>query len=792
MKRLITVGLVLSIALGTASCGGKEGRAAEYLERAQKSYDIGDYVKAELDVKNTLQIEPNNVAATRLMADLAEKQEKSREHFQYLHKITQLDPADIDAHVKLGRVYAAVGRMDEARSHADSALGVDPNNGDARILNATIAFKEGDVEGARLEANAVLTAEPRQSSALAFLASTYQSSEPDRAIDLLNKAIDAESDNQGLRKVKIALLNRLGRKDQVESELRKAISKYPDSNEYRYSLANFLGEKGDLEPALEVLRNIITANPDDTTAKLYYAQYLGNNKSAESAIDILKGYVIEEPELHQFQFALAQAYVLTGQRNLARDVFQGVIDTDARGPGGIQARTKLASLQMLEGEEEASKQTIAGVLSDEPTNPEALLMRASIYLKDHESTSAINDLRTILRDNPSHQNARLLLAKSHAQAGESSLAMEEYRRLIEANPANLEGRRDLAILLVQARRWDEVRSLLEVGLQQAPEDLKVSRLLIDTYMRQQEWDLAEGLANNILERDPQSAMGHYVIARILQAKGQFSDSIPAFEKALEVSPDAIENITGLVRSYVRLDDTKGALRFLENFSVDHPENVQALTLWGEMLARDENWAGATAKNEEALAKNKSWLPAYRNLIGIYIRAKDLGSADAVVGRGLTNVPDSADLLMMRATIYEQQERWDEAIDLYDGLLSRNSGLDIAANNYIALIADHRNDPATLDKALAIGQRFLTSTNPIFQDTVGWLMYRMGDFDQALPLLEQAVSKAGQLPQLRYHLGMVYYHLDQLEDARRELEAATQDDSTSYEGYAEAQATLKLL
>ncbi len=792
MKRLITVGLLLTIAFGVASCGGKEGRAAEYLDRAKQSFDQGDYVKAELDAKNTLQIEPNNVEATRLMAELADKQDKTREQFQYLQKVVQLDPTDIDAHVKIGRVYAAIGRMEEAQSHADSAMAVDPNSGDAHVLNATIVFKSGDIEGGRQIANDVLSREPRNSSALAFLASTYQSSEPDRSLSLLDRAIEADPDSEGLRKVKIALLNNLDRTEQVEAELRKAIAEYPDSNEYRYSLANYLGEQGSLDEALEVLENIITANPDDMTAKLYYAQYLGNNRSAEAAIDVLKQYSADEPDVMPYKFALAQVYVLTNQRDLARDVFQKVIDSDARGPSGIQARTKLASLSMLEGDEDAANELIAGVLSDEPTNPEALLMRASVDLKARNSTSAINDLRTILRDNPGQQNARLLLAKSHAQAGENNLAIEEYRRLIDANPNNLEGRRDLAVLLVQAQRWDEVRALLEVGLRQAPEDLKISRLLIDTYMRQQEWDLAEGVARNILERDPESAMGHYVIARILQAKGQFRESVPAFQRALEINPDAIENITGLVRSFVRLDDTQGALSFLEQFSGNNPDNVQALTLWGEMLARNEDWSGAREKNEAALAKDPKWLPAYRNLIGISLRARELSQADAVVQRGLDNVPDSSDLLMMRATIYEQQERWNDAIDLYENLLSGNSGLDIAANNYIALVADHRADPATMDKALAVGQRFVNSDNPIFQDTLGWLLYRMGDFEQALPLLEAAVSKAGQLQQLRYHLGMTYYRLDQLENARRELEAATQDKDESYVGMEEAEATLKLL
>ena len=59
--------------------------------------------------------------------------------------------------------------------------------------------------------------------------------------------------------------------------------------------------------------------------------------------------------------------------------------------------------------------------------------------------------------------------------------------------------------------------------------------------------------------------------------------------------------------------------------------------------------------------------------------------------------------------------------------------------------------------------------------------------QALPQL-----RGGQLPQLRYHLGMVYYQLDKLELARTELEAAVADDSANYTGKDEARETLELL
>ena len=783
---------MLILPLGLSACGGKEGRAADYMYRAQESFDQEDYVKSELDVKNALQIDPNNLSAVRLMANLAEKQDKGREMFQYLSRAVQMDPDDIESHIKLGRIYVAVKRPEEAQSHADSALGINPNDAGARILNATIMHRQGEVEEARSIANDVLVEEPRNVPALAFLASTYRESEPDRAMDLLDQAVNADPQNEGMRKVKIKMLESLGRMDQINQELEAAMVLFPDKNEYRYSLANLLNQQGKTADGEQILVNLIEADETDKTAKLFHAQYVGNNINPEAAEASLKTYIAADPEIFEFRFALGQVYVMTRQFEKAQGVYEDIVGLDARGPYGIDARTKLASLMLMNGDEASARDAIREVLADETANPEALLMRASLHLKDNNSSAAVSDLRSILRDNPTHQNARLMLAKSHVMAKENNLALEEYKRLVDAYPNNLEGGCDLATLLVQNQRWDEVRDLLEVGVQQAPQDMAMARMLIDTYMRQQEWELAEAQAQRIIDLDSDSAMGHYVLARIAQSQGEFKDSIGKFKKALALNPDAIESITGLIRSYVRADDTKGALRFLEQFSTANPDNAQAVTLWGEMLARDGQWKPARAKNEAALAINPAWLPAYRNLVGIELREGNLQAADGMVSRGLEQAPENADLMMIRASIYEQEARWSDAIGIYEVLLEKNNGLDIAANNYVALVADHRNDPATLDTAMRYAQRFVNNDNPIFQDTLGWLYYRMGDLDEAVELLEKAVSKAGTLPQLRYHLGMAYYKLDRLDEARRELEAAVQNDKAKYQGIDEARATLELL
>ena len=148
--------------------------------------------------------------------------------------------------------------------------------------------------------------------------------------------------------------------------------------------------------------------------------------------------------------------------------------------------------------------------------------------------------------------------------------------------------------------------------------------------------------------------------------------------------------------------------------------------------------------------------------------------------------------MLQATIYERLDRYSDAISLYEAVLAKDNSQTIAANNFAALVADHERDPARLQKALEVAHRFETSDNPLFLDTVGWVYYRLGNFQQALGFLERAAHDARQVSQIRYHLGMAYFSTDQHDLAKRELQAAVDGKDQDFVGRDEARATLAQL
>ncbi|MFX9058355.1 hypothetical protein ABTN75_21475, partial [Acinetobacter baumannii] len=65
----------------------------------------------------------------------------------------------------------------------------------------------------------------------------------------------------------------------------------------------------------------------------------------------------------------------------------------------------------------------------------------------------------------------------------------------------------------------------------------------------------------------------------------------------------------------------------------------------------------------------------------------------------------------------------------------------------------KGDPASLEKALDLTKNFADSTNPGFLDSLGWIYYKMGRYQDATPILRKAVEANGQSPILAYHLGL---------------------------------------
>jgi len=125
---------------------------------------------------------------------------------------------------------------------------------------------------------------------------------------------------------------------------------------------------------------------------------------------------------------------------------------------------------------------------------------------------------------------------------------------------------------------------------------------------------------------------------------------------------------------------------------------------------------------------------------------------------------------MLGIVVQSQGRIEDANRHYRLALEIDPKNAFAANNLASNLANHGGN---LDEAIRFAQIAKESApdDPIVWDTLGWLYYRKGLFESALPLISDAARKLDKNAMVRYHHGMVLAKTGKKREAAQELNVA---------------------
>ena len=259
--------------------------------------------------------------------------------------------------------------------------------------------------------------------------------------------------------------------------------------------------------------------------------------------------------------------------------------------------------------------------------------------------------------------------------------------------------------------------------------------------------------------DPQP---HLLLGLILRQQNKIEEARQAFENAQRLAPGNLLAVTQLIDLDIAGGRFDAALQRAQAELERAPQSAHFLE--GKVYAAQGQWDRAEASLLKTLELDPNYLSAYELLISTYVASNKLPQAINQVESLLSKSPDNLRALMVSALLYERINELAKAQAAYEKLLSIKPDSPPILNNLAYLYAERLGE---LDKAYDLAQRAraLQPGDAAIADTLGWILYKRGDYKQALALLQESAKNLPNNPEIQFHLGMANYMMGRTEEAQ---------------------------
>jgi Tfp pilus assembly protein PilF len=140
-------------------------------------------------------------------------------------------------------------------------------------------------------------------------------------------------------------------------------------------------------------------------------------------------------------------------------------------------------------------------------------------------------------------------------------------------------------------------------------------------------------------------------------------------------------------------------------------------------------------------------------------------------------PNDLDVLSTLALTLDGMHRYQESDSLYELSLKIDPQYHLVLNNYSYSLAERG---LQLERALQMALQAIAAEpdNASYLDTVGWIYFRLGRYEEAQRYIAKAIDAGGASATVYEHMGDICSKLGQKENAERYWKQALDMDATN--------------
>jgi len=387
--------------------------------------------------------------------------------------------------------------------------------------------------------------------------------------------------------------------------------------------------------------------------------------------------------------------------------------------------------------------------------------------------------------------------------GVATDVMELFRRLSARHPNVGEGHYAYGSAALRADSFAVAEKAAETAVAKAPFWKPAKMLLARTLIANGKDEEGLAMARDLVTEPDSDLSTHLEYALLLSATGRDQEAramlmpyttgktvVPGAIRALGAMELDADNLDAAMAQFENLLATGAqsyeALYFLGVIAERRKDTDRALRYYSRVAGGDYNLAaqqrvarikaeqsgtdaGVTHLDELARTQPQLAPDVFSAKAGLLEYRGDTRRAAQVYEEGLSRYPDALELRLNRAFFLERTGKEDAAIRDLRALLAERPGDAHVQNALGYTLADN-------DKSLPEARGLLTAAlaqspdNAATLDSVGWLLYKEGNYPAALEHLRRA-NESGADPEIDLHIGEVQWAMGDQKAARATWQAA---------------------
>ena len=540
---------------------------------------------------------------------------------------------------------------------------------------------------------------------------------------------------------------------------RLAMKEDPEADFLVEDIAELYLAAGRVKDAVEEAQNALKANPNQINAHRVLAHIYRNQIGGDGQ---------SRPNESMAKRALEQFQIIT-----------------EKDPKDMEALVMVGSLnRMLENSTDAEA-AFKKALEIEPDNEDALVGLAGVYGERGDTKASTDLLERLATKNPSGR-AYAMLGQNYESTKEYALAAAAFLKGFELDSSQLEFQAEAAHDFALAGQYDEAIKNYQQAADAKPLEAAPYVSMGQIRQEQHNFEDARRYIDKAKEIDKNNPEVRRADALLLADEGKLPDAITAMKSVIDlITRPGNDQGQRSVRASL-LEELGGLYRRNDQFD-------QAVDTFKEMISLDQERAPKGAAQ----------------IIETHREAKDYTKAQQEADAAIASFPDDGGIRSERAQLFSDMGKTDAAVAELRKL-SKGKDQDLGVDLEIAEVYEHGHNYAEAAKSLDAAEKLAkddkAKTDIFFRrgalyerqkkfdlaekefrrvlDTdaknasaLNYLGYMLADQNTRLPEAQDYIKRAVDLEPANYafldSLGWVYFRLNKLDEAERQLSRSLQ-------------------